>query len=981
MSKKLQQMSDDFAFEPNKKILKVRSLNDYILDPSLPLVMFTYINQCVITNSEAEYIIIDNPFNENNNEIMENNEIENVKENEEQNNLNESINENDNYTKILSIASHVSENNLLNDNEDNENDQNDNNNQSNNDEDKDILDLFINEINYEIQTKTKETIEECSKLINDQNMSVMFDDSGWDVSILSQSLNASNMSSLHPIPQRKVTSKKINPNKNKERKTSNTSITSVITTSRPSILKDTSFTSKKRRSLINIPNTYIIQNQTTPDISLMLKEKNEHINIMNINRPFSITLREIILTKQFDSYPYLLNDKKPFEVSIYIQLNCGNQPISKIKKITYRTDNSDLHPNFNKRIYFDLNYNNLPPYVSVNITVKYGIYDRNKQPEGEKIIGWVNFRLFDYKKRLMTGVHKLSLLETPFSDDSYYCYINNVNDTKANSVYIEIDSFVTSIQYEKVQLEENFVFNSSALIISQTDEKKILEINQRNPFDELNNYDKEILWNNRYKLIQDPSMLAKVLKCVDYTNEQHLLELEKILSAATPLSPIQSIELLTGQFLHESVRGFAVRCFEQASPQECESFLIQLVQGLKYEMCHDNDLSRYLLKMAISYPLTIGHSLFWNIRSEIYNPAVQQRFSLILEVFLDKIGNNLRTLFIDEATLVSNLITISEIPFKQDISMENKTSLFQIYLNDMNDIINKSKRKEISLPINFKYRGKSIRKEKCKMLSTKGNPLLIVFENSDETGEDFMIEFKVGIDLRKEIYILQLFKMMQTLWFHNKIKTKMTIYNVMSTGQNQGMVEIIQNNKLLSDISKEETKSLSKTKIEKWLNRNGILSEDDLVNNFFITCLAYCIATFILGITDRKKSNIALKTNGEIFHVGFSRLLGYDNPDDLSKRYKKYAPFYFSTRFMNYLDHNKNSKKYNEFKIRLWEGFNAIRKNIDIVIALLRILLSTGLPELTEKSIRILESTMCLNLNEEQAKAFLKKMLKASLNF
>ena len=83
----------------------------------------------------------------------------------------------------------------------------------------------------------------------------MFDDSGWDVSILSQSLNASNMSSLHPIPQRKVTSKKINPNKNKERKTSNTSITSVITTSRPSILKDTSFTSKKRRSLINIPNT------------------------------------------------------------------------------------------------------------------------------------------------------------------------------------------------------------------------------------------------------------------------------------------------------------------------------------------------------------------------------------------------------------------------------------------------------------------------------------------------------------------------------------------------------------------------------------------------------------------------------------------------------------------------------------------------------------------------------------------------------
>ena len=110
-----------------------------------------------------------------------------------------------------------------------------------------------------------------------------------------------------------------------------------------------------------------------------------------------------------------------------------------------------------------------------------------------------------------------------------------------------------------------------------------------------------------------------------------------------------------------------------------------------------------------------------------------------------------------------------------------------------------------------------------------------------------------------------------------------------------------------------------------------------MVNNFLMTCLAYCIATFILGITDRNKTNISLKTNGEIFQVGFSRLLGYDNPDDISKRYKKYAPFYFSNSFMNYLDH-KNIKKYNEFKLKLWEGFNAIRKKIDIVIALLRIL-------------------------------------------
>jgi hypothetical protein len=67
--------------DPKKKILKVRSLNDYIFDIKEPLINFAYINECIRLNLIPEYLIIDNP------ELVDNN-----------NNNNSSYNLNSNYS-------------------------------------------------------------------------------------------------------------------------------------------------------------------------------------------------------------------------------------------------------------------------------------------------------------------------------------------------------------------------------------------------------------------------------------------------------------------------------------------------------------------------------------------------------------------------------------------------------------------------------------------------------------------------------------------------------------------------------------------------------------------------------------------------------------------------------------------------------------------------------------------------------------------
>ena len=78
---------------------------------------------------------------------------------------------------------------------------------------------------------------------------------------------------------------------------------------------------------------------------------------------------------------------------------------------------------------------------------------------------------------------------------------------------------------------------------------------------------------------------------------------------AQPLPIIKSLQLLSGRFLHESIRNFAVKSLELLPVYEIESYLSQLIQALKYEMNHDSALSTYLLAIAIKNPLTLGKFL------------------------------------------------------------------------------------------------------------------------------------------------------------------------------------------------------------------------------------------------------------------------------------------------------------------------------------------------------------------------------------
>ncbi|CAB1331958.1 unnamed protein product [Coregonus sp. 'balchen'] len=220
-------------------------------------------------------------------------------------------------------------------------------------------------------------------------------------------------------------------------------------------------------------------------------------------------------------------------------------------------------------------------------------------------------------------------------------------------------------------------------------------------------------------------------------------------------------------------------------------------------------------------------------------------------------------------------------------------------------------------------------------MSSAKRPLWLNWENPDIMSELLFQNNEIIFKTEMDMLTLQIIRIMENIWQNQGLDLRMLPYGYMSLGDCVGLIEVVRSSHTIMQIQckggLKGALQFNSSTLHQWLkdkNKGEMLRNymyDLAVDLFTRSCAGYCVATFILGISDRHNSNIMVKDDGQ------------------EMSYKAYL---------------------------------AIRQNANLFINLFSMMLGSGMPELQSfDDIAYIRKTLALDKTEQEAlDCFMKQM-------
>ena len=355
------------------------------------------------------------------------------------------------------------------------------------------------------------------------------------------------------------------------------------------------------------------------------------------------------------------------------------------------------HPRWSQWLTFHLRVKDLPKASRLHFVVRgkkdakstgeqneKGVVNNEKTMSRQKrlvTLHWVNLQLLDHRSILRTGVQRLPLWPAPTPDnidsersrDLYNSYgvgegiepspagstaVNPVTH-KAGFLFVELDTYAHPVAYPS-SLDSGEEGQVVPELIPEGEEK--VEVDKAilgDPLKELTPREKLLVQKYLHYSSQRPEALPKYLLSLDWGNVEEVSLSHIMLTRWAPLSLEVAMQLLDYHVADAEVRKLAVKRLEKMSDEELQLFLLQLVQVLKFESYHDSALARFLLERALKSK-TVGHYFYWFLRSEIGTHEYLQRFSILLEAYLNGCGAEMIDSFRKQVEFVTDIVACSK---------------------------------------------------------------------------------------------------------------------------------------------------------------------------------------------------------------------------------------------------------------------------------------------------------------------------------
>ncbi|EMP25002.1 Phosphatidylinositol-4-phosphate 3-kinase C2 domain-containing subunit gamma [Chelonia mydas] len=207
------------------------------------------------------------------------------------------------------------------------------------------------------------------------------------------------------------------------------------------------------------------------------------------------------------------------------------------------------------------------------------------------------------------------------------------------------------------------------------------------------------------------------------------------------------------------------------------------------------------------------------------------------------------------------------------------------------------------------------------------------------------IDADVGDDLRQDMLVLQIIRVMDRIWLQEGLDMQMIIYKCLSTGKGQGLVQMVSDATTLAKIHRESglIGPLKENTIKKWFSHHHPLES------------SYQECRRNKSIPDRSAvdSGIPPGREAEAESTG-ERQRSIPHREDVKDR----APFIFTSEMEYFItEGGKNPQRFQEFVELCCRAYNIVRKHSQLLLNLLEMciywinpiyskMLHAGLPEL-----------------------------------
>uniref|UniRef100_A0A667ZBU3 Phosphatidylinositol-4-phosphate 3-kinase catalytic subunit type 2 beta n=1 Tax=Myripristis murdjan TaxID=586833 RepID=A0A667ZBU3_9TELE len=605
---------------------------------------------------------------------------------------------------------------------------------------------------------------------------------------------------------------------------------------------------------------------------------------------------------------------------------------------------------WDQRVCFPVQINQLPRESQLTVTLYAsalpppgGAEEKGKQRRSIEALGWVTMPLFNFRVKHPVSSCKLAWLHKIHIFPHFSDFCPQYDFSRLDTI-------------SQIQLQD--VLHKKSLFWLTAE-------------------DKRLLWEKRAFCQAESAALPLVLASAPRWEWACLPDIYALLRQWVCLSHLDALGLLHASFPDQELRRTAVQWMDSISDAELLDFLPQLVQALKYECYLDSSLVRFLLRRAIG-DIRIAHYLFWLLKDALQDSQFSGRYQHLLAALLCCVGRGLREEFDRQCWLVTILAKVAQ---KVRDTTSSRQTVLREGLEEVKQFFSVSS--NCRLPLNPALVVKAINIQSCSFFNSNAVPLKLSFQNLDPKGDNISVIFKSGDDLRQDMLTLQVIRIMNKIWIQEGLDMRMVIFRCFSTGRGRGMVEMIPHAETLRKIQVEHgvTGSFKDRPLADWLQKHNPTDDqyEKAVENFIYSCAGCCVATYILGICDRHNDNIMLKTSGHMFHIDFGKFLGHAQMFGNIKRDR--APFVFTSDMAYVINGgDKPSSRFHDFVDLCCEAYNLIRKHTHLFLNLLGLMLSCGIPELSDlEDLKYVYDALRPHESEADATMYFTRLIESSL--